>query len=210
MATIQMMDPSKVIKFGGDTTYLKWEASGTAYIYANGGKSVQLTSPGADSTGVLHGTWLSDAMVSSSDIRLKKNIRPVVDTLRGTRSLSEPGWNAENEPAGAVTEWLLRQLRPVAYNYRSALAGKDTRFGFIADEMHGALPQIVRKNTAGDSTMSGIIYEDLIAVLTYTLQDIGDRIMAAAPRLKDIEARIEKRKMWKAAKRAKARAETMV
>jgi hypothetical protein len=155
----------------------------------------------------MHGTWISDqSSIATSDRRLKENIRPLVDAVRDAQDAqgapSSSKWKPETESAGAVAQWLLRQLRPVSYNLKNG--NRDKRFGFIADEMQQTLPQVVRKDL-GEGSLKGIMYEDLIAVLTYSLQNLQSSISSLGPRLMSIEERIEKRKQWKRSRRTRAR-----
>ena len=39
---------------------------------------------------------------------------------------------------------LLKQLRPVSFNFKNSAEAKQLRFGFIADEVEAVLPQVVR------------------------------------------------------------------
>lgn len=137
--------------------------------------------------GTLHGTWSADGEISTSDRRLKENIRPLQQTLRDGQSTK-----------------ILRELRPVSYTYTgTSKESKNTRFGFIADEMQRSLPQITRALPHADEGRQGLVYQDLLAFLTAMLQNLAGEMSTLVPRLASIEARIAQRKKWKKARRAK-------
>lgn len=170
--------------------------------------------------GVLHGTWAADTVISTSDRRLKDNIRPLSQTMKqnyenqgdlgvgplnvatlhsaidGTKS------EAEKAPAPAL-QWVLRQLRPVSYNFRQGSEAKRMRFGFIADEMERVLPQVVRelpKTGSQDSgpevdpkdPTKGIVYPDLIAVLTSIVKDFNVQMKSMQSRMQVAEAELDR------------------
>ncbi|CAE8720061.1 unnamed protein product [Polarella glacialis] len=86
---------------------------------------------------------------------------------------------------------VLRALKPVAFQYKSrppeatgasngsqeSLAGL-VRFGFVADELAETLPQLLRQVTwqGRSSTVKGVVYQDLIAVLTAVAQEHEARL----------------------------------
>jgi len=91
--------------------------------------------------GTLHGTWTADTVVAVSDRRLKEHIKPLVSTLQKHLQAKPGGAQVRGaagasgaRPAGALS-WVLRQLRPVSYNFKTGTDAKNIRFGFIADEM---------------------------------------------------------------------------
>jgi len=140
--------------------------------------------------GVLHGTWYADFMMSTSDRSLKKNIRPLDQTL------------LERGPSSAD---ILRGLRPVSYKYKgSGPDAKNTRFGFIADEMAISLPEIARTLPQHGEDKQGLVYQDLLAFLVATLQGLSKQMSVLMPQLTSVEERIAKRKRWKRARRKKA------
>jgi len=163
-------------------TALLWYTQGTA--------SLRTTSNG----GSLHGLWYLDAdganmEASASDRRLKKNIRPLFETLRDASSTAD-------EPVDA--DWkldsVMQQLRPKAYKLKGDR--DNIRFGFIADEMDRVLPQITRTSAGPDGRM-GIMYQDLIAFLTNMMQDLFTDLSDANSRLQSVEGRIQQRKEWR-------------
>lgn len=63
---------------------------------------------------------------------------------------------------------MLRELRPVSYQFINGSESKYTRFGFVADELKEILPDVVREDVSRDASTGaqyqGVIYQDLIAV----------------------------------------------
>lgn len=81
--------------------------------------------------------------------------------------------HATPPPQGAAAaSWLLRELRPVSYFFKEANDAKvhhsDLRFGFVAQELETVLPSVVYEK-ANDGHKS-VIYQDLLAVLTFVAQ----------------------------------------
>lgn len=152
--------------------------------YAHGGGAVSWTEYG----GILHGTWSADVFLSFSDRKLKQNIQPLHKTLQDI----SPGRSHAD---------FLRELRPVSYKYKDE--GKNTRFGFIADEVAETLPEIARTLPGNDEKNQGLVYQDLLAFLTSMLQSLTREMAVLTPRLASIEERIAQRKKWKRAKRAR-------
>lgn len=83
----------------------------------------------------------------------------------------------------AVTAWVLRELRPVSFSFKTANAkgteakalGVDgRRFGFVAQEVERTIPGIVKRNPKTDQRH--LIYQDFIALLTMAAQEHQDTI----------------------------------
>jgi len=130
------------------------------------------------------------SMTITSDRRLKDNIQPVFKTLRSRF----PGASEEEYGEGSVLQTAFDQLRPVSYDLRTD--GQKPRFGFIADEMLDILPEVVRTNDNEEQT-KGIIYEDLIALLTARMQGMFAEMSNLNERMLSVEERIQKRKRWR-------------
>eukprot|EP00747_Dinoflagellata_sp_TGD_P065372 gnl/TRDRNA2_/TRDRNA2_154332_c0_seq1.p1 gnl/TRDRNA2_/TRDRNA2_154332_c0~~gnl/TRDRNA2_/TRDRNA2_154332_c0_seq1.p1 ORF type:complete len:208 (+),score=48.45 gnl/TRDRNA2_/TRDRNA2_154332_c0_seq1:279-902(+) len=100
-----------------------------------------------------------------------------VTTLSDSDSTTAATPRQGQGPAGSLAP-LLRALRPVAYRFKGE-GTKPVRFGFIADELEESLPQVVRqmdgKEEKGEAT-KGIVYQDLIAVLTAALKGLQARV----------------------------------
>jgi hypothetical protein len=128
-------------------------------------KSLTLSATG----GTLHGIWVADYTLTSSDRRLKQDISPLLTDL-----LSVPD-EQETDAASEPSAWLLRQLRPVSF-VRSSQTKKDGKsrreYGFIAQDLEKLLPDIVQPLQPGQGALigqddlKGVAYIDLIALLT--------------------------------------------
>jgi hypothetical protein len=215
-------DQAKAV-FGSAHSYIKYDTNVMDfYARLNNNPIMSLR----NGEGRFHGTWGADFEIQYSDRSLKENIRPLSEIVQEARRAPEdshaPGADGSNssssssssnsskqqqqqpqhKDAGSDSQWLLRQISPVAYNYKKSDAeGRRTRFGFIAQDVRRVLPQVTRDFKSTDTM--GIIYQDLIAVLTYTLQDLGSGIKTMGEKLASVETRIQQRKHFKAAKKAK-------
>merc|ERR1712125_273795 len=91
----------------------------------------------------------ADTVVAVSDRRLKSNIKPLGDTLNKNYKVlvseKQKESDAQMGKDPSSLGWVLRQLRPVSYNFKAGTDSKNVRFGFIADEMQKVLPQVVRE-----------------------------------------------------------------
>lgn len=179
---------SGALHFASYKNYIQG-ASDSFKAYANYGAAASWSNTNSVIGGTLHGTWAGDGSISTSDRRLKENIRELQQTLAEGKSPD-----------------ILRELRPVSYTYKGAsgLEAGQTRFGFVADEMMNALPQITRTLPQGDEDKLGLVYQDLLAFLTAQLQSFSKEMSTLMPRLASIEGRIRQRRKRKR-KRAKKR-----
>lgn len=161
---------------------------------------------GGNVGGKLFGTWESETSITSSDRKLKKKITPLASSLRamhpsfdGAKKIKE---NEEpREKKESVTGWVLRQLRPVSYYFKKNEA-KQMRFGFIADEMEQVLPDVVReihvdepKNATQEEKKEpykGIVYGDLIAVLTDAIKDVSSQMNDMRSRMMKAEIELDR------------------
>eukprot|EP00929_Paragymnodinium_shiwhaense_P116458 TRINITY_DN8602_c0_g1_i1.p2 TRINITY_DN8602_c0_g1~~TRINITY_DN8602_c0_g1_i1.p2 ORF type:complete len:217 (+),score=61.21 TRINITY_DN8602_c0_g1_i1:851-1501(+) len=126
--------------------------------------------------GDLHGTWNSETAISSSDRRLKQDISPL-----------ELFWRAK-DLQGDEASWVLRQLRPVSYKFKKGADRKHVRFGFLADDLEQVLPDIIRNlerkpepsdgasSQADEAPLKAVVYQDLIAVLTFATKKLQHRL----------------------------------
>lgn len=124
----------------------------------------------------MHGMWTSDATVTTSDRRLKRDIVPVEAAVAELGAVQS---GAGQGPSDATLSWLLRSLRPVAYRFKRGAESKYQRFGFIADEVRALLPDLTRpidKDDRSEDPVSGLVYSDLIALLVAQLQRLEARI----------------------------------
>lgn len=141
--------------------------------------------------GILHGTWIADAAVSYSDRRLKTQIAPLhrdllsrmgeVDHQRPERVAKGLPEHRQKEPRALVTDWVLRELRPVSFSFRKdsdfkamePRAPEERRYGFVAQEVEQIIPNLVHTDKLKTKYM---MYQDLIALLTMTTQEHQDRL----------------------------------
>merc|ERR1719421_167828 len=139
---------------------------GVEFIGTAGARSLAMSSTG----GTLHGVWVADYTITSSDRRLKQDVSPLLTDL-----LDVPD-EQETDAASEPSAWLLRQLRPVSFVRTKNVKqeGKPRReYGFIAQELERLLPDIVQPLQAGadqaligQDDLKGVAYIDLIALLT--------------------------------------------
>jgi len=176
--------------------------------YFSGNRVMSLSTTG----GTLHGTWMADTVVEISDRRLKTNIKEIGDTMEQNRNVLETSkektlggespspsrtdGKLQEKAAEKPLSWVLRQLRPVSYNFKQGNDAKNMRFGFIAQEMEKVLPQVVRelprKGETGKDVKKGIVYPDLIAVLTAMMREFGTQLKAVQTRVGDAEAELDR------------------
>jgi hypothetical protein len=156
------------VQLGGDGAYFTY-ATSAIQAYVGGTKSLDITSTG----GNLYGAWAAENVVQTSDRRLKTDIQELGTAL--------------GKSDDAVT-WILRELRPVQYRFRRGSESKETRYGFLADEVGGVLPALLRsvgdrgvgvdgdpdsqaaaatrpQFLGDDVPLQGIVVSDLIALL---------------------------------------------
>jgi hypothetical protein len=139
--------------------------------------------------GILHGIWVSDVAISYSDRRLKTQITPLHRDLlsqmaqvdrQGSERIGLPEGGVK-EPRALVTDWVLRELRPVSFTFRKDHDFKsmqprqidDKRYGFVAQEVEQIMPNLVHTDKMRTKYM---VYQDLIALLTMTTQEHQDRL----------------------------------
>eukprot|EP00411_Alexandrium_monilatum_P033199 CAMPEP_0175338212 /NCGR_PEP_ID=MMETSP0095-20121207/4723_1 /TAXON_ID=311494 /ORGANISM="Alexandrium monilatum, Strain CCMP3105" /LENGTH=216 /DNA_ID=CAMNT_0016635617 /DNA_START=216 /DNA_END=866 /DNA_ORIENTATION=+ len=183
----------------GSNTYMG-VSGGALETYVLGNRVMSLK----DTGGTLHGTWMADTVVAVSDRRLKDNITPITDSLQKnqealdtSRPPKEIGSGKSKAPQ--ALSWVLRQLRPVSYNFKTGSDAKNMRFGFIADEMQKVLPQVVRDlprpeepSKPDEPPKKGIVYPDLIAVLTAMMREFGTQMKDVQDRVKAAESELDR------------------
>jgi len=206
----------------GDTyTYGKLHFNHNTYIgednsaletYVTGARVMSLTETG----GTLHGMWMADTVVAVSDRRLKEKISPITRALEtnykafGVESGRRQDGPKRPSQRPQALSWVLRQLRPVSYNFKKGSDAKNIRFGFIADEMQRVLPQVVRElprheqqqdEPAGkqgqqqeekEPPTKGIVYPDLIAVLTAMMRDFSSQMKDVSQRVQTAEHELDR------------------
>jgi hypothetical protein len=180
------------IALGGADTYAYYNDVNIAMdFYVQGFRGMSIVAQNnAYGGGNLHGVWYSDHILLTSDRRLKKNIKPLITNL-----------NSRAEQAGATEggpTWVLRQLRPVSFQFKRGPETKLQRFGFIADDVQATIPDVVREREDAQRH-KGIFFEDLLAVLTLAMQTMQQKLegtdidaQGARQKLATMEARLER------------------
>jgi len=120
-----------------------------------GGAGSTFTAPSITATGnawvnaslTVGGNVFAAGFIPNSDIRLKKNIKPL------------------NEDDGLN---IVGQLNPVTFNWKDTTKGTNLNYGFIAQDMQKVLPDLVSANNDG---MLGINYNGLIAPMVKSIQE---------------------------------------
>jgi hypothetical protein len=157
--------------------------------------------------GSLHGTWTSEATVTSSDRRLKTAIAPLSQVLAlraggsGTDGIEQPltmtvgdsddGLRRTQQSRSDAVSSLIRFLRPVAFRYKRASESKHSRFGFIAQELQAVLPDLVHEDSRNG--MKSVRYNDLVAVLAVGLQSLSERLGWLEEDLQTLERDVDRR-----------------
>jgi len=139
--------------------------------------------------GTLHGVWTTDQTVTTSDRRLKRSIVPLYRALaesapapsppasgllRGGQvaaPISAPNFGQQRDD---IVSWVLRELRPVSFSFKSGPEAKHSRYGFVAQELKQVLPALVRGS--GEEHLS-VIYQDLIALLAMAAQSLQAKVL---------------------------------
>jgi len=84
----------------------------------------------------------------------------------------------------------LRELRPVSFNFKHGAESKYLKFGFIAQEVETVFPNLVR--TVENTNTKAIASQDLIAVLTFALQNLQKEHDAAMREIAETRDRLAK------------------
>jgi len=164
LSVSEMITTDKIKHVDGNT-YLTITSTNMEF-WAGGQRSMTIEGDG----GVLHGAWSSDATVTTSDRRLKRNIEPLYRTIaQQAMGRSAPQTTPDGRPEQPIS-WLLRELRPVSFNLKHGPEAKHLKFGFIAQELETVFPNLVR--TVGKDDTKSVASQDLIAVLTLALQTL--------------------------------------
>lgn len=198
------------ISFGGPGVKVSWndQPGSTLDFTVGGSRAASVSSTG----GTLHGEWLteSETGITTSDRRLKQNIQPLFRTIAESgpakRSADAPQMQQSAQGATAqrasVVDWVLRELRPVSYSFRHGADAKQERYGFVAQELEGVLPGLVRGE--GDEEKS-VVYQDFVALITLASQSLQESMDLEDARLDELE-----RKVFEFARKMKRRTGTQV
>ena len=96
----------------------------------------------------------------TSDIRLKENIRLVPSVLSKLRDISTYNYNYTDEYFKDFTS-------------EQKQKAQKTEFGFLAQELQGIFPELVRTN---DSGIMSISYIDMIPILTAAINEMQEKV----------------------------------
>lgn len=175
-AVFKATTPNKEASIEYDAARFTMKVEGTRVL-----SMTPLTAPNTPSA--LHGEWVADVL-TFSDRRLKRDIKDLTKGLRGTSS------GEVNKPS-----WVLRQLRPVSFRFKTEGSPEYDRYGFLADEVAAVLPEIVREvNTDEGPALKAVAYQDLIAVAVAAQQVHGMQLDDVTARLSAQEEQI--RLLW--------------
>ncbi|CAK9011459.1 unnamed protein product [Durusdinium trenchii] len=166
------------VRFGGSTTYINYDSGIPALqMYIGSNRALSGTST-AGGSGILHGTWALDAATVTSDIRFKRDIEPLRSTLRRLwkeQSHADKQSMDESVDERQLFAWMLNQLRPVSYISKTDPL-EARRFGFIAQELEQALPNMVRIVEHPDESRKTVHLLDLIALLVAASQQQNSQL----------------------------------
>lgn len=170
-------------------TYFRYSSSRIEAVVGSDGRGISI----GNKVGTLHGSWTADNSVTSSDRKLKKNIKPLQDTLR-TIALDAAAKQGKTEPgdeSASPAQWIVSMLRPVSYEYLT-YAGR--RYGFVADEVEDVLPDLVRKEEGEDGeTVRKLLLMDFISLLVSAMQGQQGMIEAIGRRGEEQHTSTEQR-----------------
>lgn len=176
------LESGKKLYFNGDTANIyMYDNSNNLEVHTAGGKTARFLNAGG---GYLHGSWTSEGAITvASDARLKKEIVPLYKTMSSmannyfegvdnkplaTSSSSINATQSSEEAMKQSAAMLFTELRPVSYYMNNHnVESKNLRFGFIAQEIERLMPNLVK---TGDDKFKSVYYNDLIALITLTLQ----------------------------------------
>jgi len=106
----------------------------------------------------------------------------------GKSSGDSLGVDSSDEERIIAAAWVLRELRPISFKFKKGPEAKQSRFGFIAQELQVSLPSLVRESTQG---LKQVVYNDLIAVLTLVAQGQEERLLAVEKQLFELARRVD-------------------
>jgi len=202
-----------------DDTYFE-DVSSSLKVTVGGNSAMTLKSTGGTLHGTWYSDTVisvSDRRLKRNIMPLAETLTDNYKQRGGPASSQHEGglWNGNNNdtsnnnatslqlgetPDTKSLDWVLRQLRPVSYHFKKGSDAKNMRFGFIADEMEKVLPQVVRELPDQEDAevdpilgkKKGIVYPDLIAVLTAMMRDFSGQLKAVQARVKTAELELDR------------------
>ncbi|WP_312399956.1 tail fiber domain-containing protein, partial [Chryseobacterium sp.] len=124
----------------------------------------------------INGAWSATAYNTTSDVRLKRNIKPVENGLQ-----------------------TILKLNPVSYEKKTNLDTKEYKtkeIGFVAQEIREVLPDMVAESEDENKLLS-VNYDSLIPVLTKAVQELNskvDELNAKVQKLESENSELKKKK----------------
>lgn len=115
----------------------------------------------------INGNWSAASFTPTSDIRLKRNIKPVENGL----------------------ETILK-LNPVSYEKKNSLESKEyntKEIGFIAQEIRKVLPDVVKETDDADKLLS-VNYDSLVPVLAKAIQELNTKVNELTSKVQKLES----------------------
>lgn len=115
----------------------------------------------------INGEWSAAAFNPTSDIRLKRNIKPVENGLD-----------------------TVLKLRPVSYEKKNNLESTEyntKEIGFIAQEIRKVIPDVVKEANDADKLLS-VNYDSLVPVLAKAIQELNNKVDELNSKLQKLEA----------------------
>ena len=142
--------------------HTSWETSRAVTNSITGNVGIGTTAPGYTLT--VNGTaWVTSGAWSGSDIRWKKNIKPLENSLSKLLQLQGVGFN-----------WKKDEYPDLKFN-------DGPQIGFIAQDVEKIFPELV---TTDNNGYKGISYEKIVPVLTEAIKEQQKQI-------EELKARIE-------------------
>lgn len=160
---MNIKEERKAVFEGGEITYKTSASSIHVNMWGASPSPVFTPLKITPTGGIFEGAWQTENVVSSSDRRLKEDVRPLRRSLPGA---------GRAEGASGV----LRALRPTAFAFGGGPgvdAPRPRRYGFIAQEVGRVLPGATRQTEAGTRAVA---YDDLLAVITLASQEMQRRL----------------------------------
>lgn len=101
--------------------------------------------------------WLQGSLTQNSDIRLKKNIKPLSNTLNA-----------------------IQQLKGYSYQWKDP-SNPDEQIGLLAQEIQKVYPQLVKENVNGDLSVN---YNGMIPILLEAIKELQQKVTELENKLK--------------------------
>ena len=116
---------------------------------STGKKHTHVNISSKPSAGSLHYTSNGELTMSSSDVRMKKDVETITNALSKVMS-----------------------LRGVTYKWKDELHMDGSRIGFIAQEVDNAVPELAFINEKNKDKLMGVHYQDVTALLVEAIKEL--------------------------------------